>query len=300
MPSKLVTAPAVEPVTIQEALDYLRLDDDSDANFVTGLIPVGRWHVEKYCDRALVQQTWNFYFDDFIERDRRFKTGLNYPGSNVPIPYGGSSRWAQQWPLNSYLELGKPPIQSVVGVTYVDVNGETQTLDPSIYLVDLVSEPARIYLAPNQIWPPYTSQRNAICIQCVCGYGVGLSIGIEAEATAITGAVFEPTDVGSRIVIPGAGVTAGTPPITIDLYTTIAAVDDSGNATVANAAGTTVSRASVIWPPVPDTIKLAIKMVIANFYENREPVALVSGSQPYEMPYNIADILAPFGPTDRF
>jgi uncharacterized phiE125 gp8 family phage protein len=225
MPSKLITPPTAEPVVIADALTYLRLDGGDDSDFVTALISVGREHVENYCNRALMTQTWNFYFQDFIPRDRRFMTGLNYPGSNVPIPYGGSSRWAQQWPLNSYLELDRPPIQSVESITYVDVNGATQTLDPSIYLVDVATEPGRIYLAPGKIWPPYTSQRNSICVQCVCGY------------------------------------------------------EDAAS--------------------VPNAIKLAIKMVIANFYENREPVALVSGTQPYEMPLNIADMLAPFN-TDRF
>jgi uncharacterized phiE125 gp8 family phage protein len=226
MPSKLIVAPIAEPLTPQHIMQYLRIDDTGDeSGFIVDMIPAARQYVEEFCGRALMTQTWNFYFQDFIPRDRRFMTGLNYPGSNVPIPYGGSSRWAQQWPLNSYLELSMPPTQSVGPVTYVDVNGVTQTLDPSIYLVDLVSEPARIYLAPGKIWPPYTSQRNAICVPCVCGY---------ASAAL-----------------------------------------------------------------VPARIKLAIKMVIANFYENREPVSLVPGTQPYEMPLNIAAILAPYI-TERF
>ena len=96
-------------------------------------------------------------------------------------------------------------------------------------------------------------------------------------------------------MIPGAGATSGTPPVAGNLATSIAAVDGSGNATVANAAVTTVSGVSMWWGlPVPNTIQLAIKMVLANFYENREPVSLVSGTQPYEMPLNIADVLAPF------
>lgn len=229
MPAKLITPPTEEPVTTQEVLDYLRLGPEfeadgttpnveSDSAFVTSLIPPCRRFVEKHTGRALMTQTWVGYYDDFIERDRRFKTGLNIGGTNIPLPFHASSRFAQQWPLIAHLELPKPPLQSVTSVTYLDATGTPQTLDLSIYLKDLVTEPGRIYLAPGKSWPPYLAQRNSISIQCVCGY--------------------ESADL------------------------------------------------------VPEEIKLAIKMLVANFYENREPVALVSGTQPYEMPITIADVLS--------
>lgn len=220
MRSKLIMAPTAEPVTTAEALAYLRLDDNEDADFVTSLLAPCRRIVERHTGRALMTQTWTGYYDDFIERDRRFKTGMNSAGTNVPLPYYASSRFAQQWPLVAHLELPMPPVQSVESVKYLDPTGQQQTLDPSIYLADLVSEPARIYLAPGKAWPPYLAARHAIAIECVCGY----------ESAAL----------------------------------------------------------------VPDDIKLVIKMLIANFYENREPVALISGTQPYEMPINIAQILAPY------
>jgi uncharacterized phiE125 gp8 family phage protein len=230
MPSKLTTAPEAEPVTIQEALVYLRIDvpqfmpdgttpnPDSDAPFVTSLIPPCRRIVENYIGRALMPQTWTGYYDDFIERDRRFKTGMNVSGTNVPLPFHDSSRFSQQWPLIAHLELPKPPVQSVESVIYLDPTGTPQTLDPSIYLTDLVTEPCRIYLRPGKAWPPYLAARNTIAIECVCGYE------------------------------------------SIDL--------------------------------IPENAKLAIKMLVANFYENREPISLVSGTQPYEMPINIANVLA--------
>lgn len=225
MSIQLVTPPASEPVTVTDALAFLRQDGTDVGNVVASLISVGREHVERYCGRALMTQTWDASFDDFIERDRRFKTGLNFPGTNLPVPYGGSSRWAQQWPLISHLELPMPPVQSVTSVKYIDPNGVQQTLDPSVYIVDLASEPARLYLAPGQVWPAYRNQRNAITVRCVCGYA----------------------DAGS----------------------------------------------------VPATLQLAVKSVVANFYENREPVSLVSGAQPYVMPLGIQELLAPYV-VDRF
>ena len=272
----------------------MRRDDDSDDAYITSLITLGRQHVESLIGRALITQTWDIYFDDFIPRDRRFKTGLNFAGTNVPIPYGGNSRYAMQWPLISYLELQKPPVQSVSYIKYFDPTLTLQTLDPSVYLADLVSEPGRIYLAPGQVWPPYSNQRNSIVARCVCGYGANISIGMVADSKSITGAAFLPADVGKPIVIPEAGPNAS------DLSTSIAAVDGSGNATTADAAVSTVSGASIYWGlPIPANIQLAIKMVIANFYENREPIVAMPSVRPFALPIDLDTVLAPYL-TDRF
>lgn len=64
---------------------------------------------------------------------------------------------------------------STVTVTYVDLNGVTQTWDPSNYLVDApagdYAARGRLSLGWVKIWPVIRPVANAVCIQMRCGYG---------------------------------------------------------------------------------------------------------------------------------
>jgi uncharacterized phiE125 gp8 family phage protein len=62
-------------------------------------------------------------------------------------------------------------LQSVVAITYVDGNGDTQTLDSSIYTVDGDSEPGRVYPAYGECWPAPRCIPKAVKVQYVAGYG---------------------------------------------------------------------------------------------------------------------------------
>lgn len=69
------------------------------------------------------------------------------------------------------LGLPLPPLQSVVGVTYLDGDGVEQTLDPSAYQVFAAGTPGTIRPAYNTSWP--TSIRpgaGAVSVRFVAGY----------------------------------------------------------------------------------------------------------------------------------
>ena len=107
---------------------------------------------------------------------------------------------------------------------------------------------------------------NAVRIDFVTGYGANITVSVTSDSAVIGGYVFVKEDVGSQIVIQGAGA-AGAPLIGI-----IAAVDDSGNGTLgANAATTIAGTAAYLGKAQPDMIKTAIKMLAAHWYENRTP-----------------------------
>lgn len=134
----LYSAPALEPLSCDEARAHLRVDvHDEDDLTITPLIKAARNYCEKVLDRALITQTWKLYLDAFP----------------------------------SMIELRKPPIQSVSGITYTDNDGATQTLSTSIYSVDSKSEPGRITLAYNQVFPTYRAIENSIVVTFVAGYG---------------------------------------------------------------------------------------------------------------------------------
>lgn len=137
----LVTAPVVEPVTLTEAKDHMRVDASTDDALIEALILAARERVETFTGRALVTQTWDWTLDCF-----------------EPI-----------------LIVPKPPLVSVTSITYVDSDGASQTLASTVYQVDIKTQPARIVEAYGQTWPTTREQLNAVTIRFVAGYGIAAS-----------------------------------------------------------------------------------------------------------------------------
>ena len=73
-------------------------------------------------------------------------------------------------------EILLPPLQSVTSITYVDIDGATQTLASDQYLVDARSQPARIAPAYGCFWPCTRMQRNAVTVRFVAGYGAASAV----------------------------------------------------------------------------------------------------------------------------
>jgi uncharacterized phiE125 gp8 family phage protein len=63
MPSILSTAPAVEPVTLDEAKAYLRVEHSDDDEVIAALVSGSRIHVEAQTRRALITQDWRISAD---------------------------------------------------------------------------------------------------------------------------------------------------------------------------------------------------------------------------------------------
>lgn len=132
--------PAVEPVHVIEARDHLRVDSGDDDSVIEDVISAAREHIEEAARRALVTQTWKLYLDE--------------------------------WPVFDFINLPRPPLQSVTSVKYTDKDGLQTTWDSSNYLVDTASEPGRIVLAYGVSWPNVTLRpMNPIEVTFVAGYG---------------------------------------------------------------------------------------------------------------------------------
>ena len=63
MPSILLTAPAVEPVSLDEAKAYLRVEHSDDDEVIAALVAGSRIHVEAQTRRALITQEWRISAD---------------------------------------------------------------------------------------------------------------------------------------------------------------------------------------------------------------------------------------------
>jgi uncharacterized phiE125 gp8 family phage protein len=133
----LVTPPTSEPITLDDAIVHLRALNTNEDDYIDRLCSVVRRAAEFYTRRAIMPQTWALVMDRF---PRRHGWGASFGLSHSPL-----------------IRVGHPPVTSIVSITYVDVNGAPQTLDPSQYEVDLPKGPyagyARIRTAPGVTWP---------------------------------------------------------------------------------------------------------------------------------------------------
>lgn len=140
MSQTLITAPPVEPVTLQEVKDNSVVDFGDDEALLEAFISAARIWAEMYLNRALVSQTWEYKFDKF--------------------------------PRCGYFELPLNPVQSVESITYTDTSASPnqQTLSTNVYGVDTGVTPARVYLKYGQSWPSNRDYYNDIAVRFVAGY----------------------------------------------------------------------------------------------------------------------------------
>ena len=154
----LVTAAAVEPLTLAQAKQQVRRTqvDDDDAYLRQTLIPAVRERAEQATQRQLITATWDLKLD-------------RWPcAADLPLAERGDF-------ADGYIRVPLPPLQSVTSITYVDATGATQTWATDQYVVDKPAGPraprGRILLAYGASWPTARDQANAITVRFVAGYG---------------------------------------------------------------------------------------------------------------------------------
>jgi uncharacterized phiE125 gp8 family phage protein len=156
----LITAPTTEPVTLVEARQHLRIDDNVQDDVLSRLISAARRRAEVHTRRALITQTWDLVLDFF-------------PVCEIQIP--------------------RPPLQSVTTVKYIDTSGVQQTLDPLLYTVDTRTEPGRVTPAYGESWPSVRDQYNAVEVRFVAGFGAATAVpeDIKAAILLMVGHLYE-------------------------------------------------------------------------------------------------------------
>lgn len=130
--------PSTEPITVAEAKQHMRVDNDDEDLLISSYITAARRWCEEYTRRSFINTTWVAKLDYF-----------------------------PSW----MIELEKCPLSSVTSIAYVDTNGTTQTLSSSLYSVSTHSTPGLLTPAYGQTWPSTRAQMDAVTITFVAGYG---------------------------------------------------------------------------------------------------------------------------------
>jgi uncharacterized phiE125 gp8 family phage protein len=154
MSLKLLTAPTIEPVSLSDARDYLRVIALDEDNLILSLIKGARQWCEEYCNSAFVNQTWEL--------------------------------WLDRWPSDNVIKLERPPVSVINSVKYYDTANVEATMSAGDYFANYKSYPANLGLAYGKAWPA-TSLRphNGIVVNFTTGYGVNASDVPDSIRTAI-------------------------------------------------------------------------------------------------------------------
>ncbi len=136
MPSILLAAPAVEPVSLADMKAFLRVETGDDDDIITALIAGSRIHVEAQTRRALVTQSWR------LSRD--------------------------SWPEDGRLTVLPAPLQTLTAARVYDVDGTANEIDTEAFVPDPGA--SALAFAPRAL--PMPGRRAAgIELDVVVGYG---------------------------------------------------------------------------------------------------------------------------------
>jgi uncharacterized phiE125 gp8 family phage protein len=108
MKTIIITPAAIEPVTLSEAKAQLRIDEvfTLDDDYIESLISAARERCESYCNQFFTAQGISLQFD-------------LAPSGSIYIPFSGLT---------------------ITSVTYIDDNNTTQTIAPSDYFFNPVTQ----------------------------------------------------------------------------------------------------------------------------------------------------------------
>jgi len=126
-----ITPRASNPVTLQEAKDYARVDISDDDDLISSLITSATNFTEVYCNTVLVD------------------TEIEYATSS----FGSSTGFLSFPNSSSCIEIPKQNIKTVNSVQYYDEDDNIQTVSSSVYKVDYTSVYPILFLQEGQSWP---------------------------------------------------------------------------------------------------------------------------------------------------
>ena len=130
---------SVNPLfTTTEAKDFLKVDTTADDTLIDSLIKAATQSCQIFTNRYFLTTTVTQYSD----------------------------KW------DGIYTLYKSPVIGITHIKYFDSNDTEQTLASSNYILDNVSQPARIGIAVNGTLPDLADRINAVKVEYKVGYGI--------------------------------------------------------------------------------------------------------------------------------
>lgn len=214
---------------------------DWDADF-DRWISAARRDYEERAEVALITQTWELVLERF--------------------PSHG-------WPI----ELFRPPVQAIVSIAYVDMAGESQTLDLAECDLDLGSWPALVAPRWGTAWPACRVQPRAVVVTFRAGFATPCTADAAADTLTPLPQIYA-EDAAVRLSVSGGALPAGLAART-DYFALNAGATTLQLAATAGGAAVDLTDAgsgALFLGEVPDQALQALRLAAAHWQRNREAV----------------------------
>lgn len=155
------TAPASEPITLEEVKNHLKVDFSTDDTLIESLIVAARQYCENYTNRKLITQTIEEKFDGF--------------------------------PDDRFLNLSVPKVISITSVKYLDTSEVEQTFAAENYDLSSHQWPPFVLLKLNKNWPSVLGRRDVVTVEYVVGFGAASDVPavIKSAMLLVIGDLYE-------------------------------------------------------------------------------------------------------------
>jgi hypothetical protein len=260
---KEMSAPIVEPVSLAQAKLQCIVDAGMilDDTLIAGLIVAARQFCEKKMQRAIFPRAMRLTLD-------------NFPFARYGDTVNANDRHCMYGKYWHALAIRLPLVAtlSVQSITYVDLNGETQTVDPSTYYTDLTSEPARIAPLPGIYWP-YTMTYlpgSVTILYTAATYAVPVTDALVVPAAPGPYAV---TLSQAAAIAAGASLLVALPTLADSTGNPVAFTSAANVLTVAGTYAGATLTANYYLGNCPATIAQAMLLLISAWYSNRDAMA---------------------------
>ena len=234
---QLITAPVLEPISMDALMSHLRNDDETmvENDLLETILAASREVVEDETRRALLTQTWDYYLDKFPS------------GNTIKLPFGN--------------------LQSVTHVKYTESDSSTTNLTKTITAFADSSISSGVKTKVTSAAHGY-SDGDLVHISGTTSYNGGWEISNVTTNTFDITMVFVADDatgaVSTYYIIETNGEGCGK---------IILPYGESWPSFTAYTSNPIVVRLVCGWTTralVPSKIKTAMKMICADLYENRE------------------------------
>jgi hypothetical protein len=277
MPEKIVIPPACEPVSLDEAKLHLRVTDDAQDALIAGLISAARIACETKTRQQLMHARYTLVFDRFP-----------MAGMGTPLPFCDDV----QIPGFAAI-LPHAPFVDMVSITYLDMGGVLQTVDPVLYTVNDAAMPAHVSPCFGCIWPVPLPQVGAVRFTYDAGYASPVTFATP-DGFTVRGPVT--WNAGDTVTFSNSG---GALPAELMAGAPYKVASATGNAyTLENPDGSAIVLSGVgsgqsFIGNVPQGMKNWILLRVGSLYENREEVAILNRGKVEELPF-IDGLLDPY------
>lgn len=154
-----ITAPAVEPVSVEDFKIYAKIDSAVEDDFYEQALTSAREYFELTTGLALISQTWRLSLDQL-------------PGAKGEEPWWDGVRDGAigcLTPAASWIELPMAPLVSITSFTAYQQDNTGAVF--AGYFTDTDVLPGRLILNTGSVWPAATRTTKRYVIDYVAGFG---------------------------------------------------------------------------------------------------------------------------------